>query len=199
VKQVITHLKKDKKLSPCIRGEFPLLNLKKNIALRLVGSIMSQQLSTKVAAVIYQRFLELHGNKNPLPQDILKKSITELRSIGLSNQKAQYVHNVAQFFIDHKLTDAKIKKLSNEEALELLTQIKGIGRWTVEMILMFSLKREDVFAVDDYGIQMAMKDVYKLHKLEGKALKQKMIKISESWAPYRTYACLYLWRHKDQD
>lgn len=199
MKEVISHLKKDKKLAPCIRGEFPVLNERKNIALRLMGSIMSQQLSTKVAQVIYQRFIDLHGKKNPLPSDVLKKSISDLRGIGLSNQKAQYIHNVAEFFIENKLTDAKIKKLSNEEVIELLTQIKGIGRWTVEMILMFSLQREDVFAVDDYGIQMSMKDVYKLHKLEGKALKQKMIKISESWAPYRTYACIYLWRFKDQD
>lgn len=199
MKVVLTHLKKDKKLAPHLRGEFPFLIERKNVALRLMGSIMSQQLSTKVAAVIYQRFLDLHKSKNPKPAQILKTSITELRAIGLSNQKAQYIHNVATFFIENKLTDAKIRKLENDEVIELLTQIKGIGRWTVEMILMFTLQREDVFAVDDYGIQMAMKDMYKLHKLEGKALKQKMVKISESWAPYRTYACLYLWRFKDND
>jgi DNA-3-methyladenine glycosylase II len=87
--------------------------------------------------------------------------------------------------------------MSNEEIIEKLTQIKGVGRWTVEMLLMFSLGREDVFAVDDWGIQTTMIKLYNLDATDKKALKEKMLKLSEKWAPYRTYACLHLWGWKD--
>jgi DNA-3-methyladenine glycosylase II len=150
------HLSKDKKLSKLIaQQETFTLKSHKNICLRLCASIMSQQLSTKVAKVIYHRFLELYGENEPTPQQIVVTPLETLRGIGLSNAKAQYVLNVAQFAIDHNLDDKRLKKMSNEDIIELLTQIKGVGRWTVEMLLMFTLGREDVFAVDDYGIQVA--------------------------------------------
>ncbi|RYY62481.1 MAG: DNA-3-methyladenine glycosylase 2 family protein, partial [Chitinophagaceae bacterium] len=88
-------------------------------------------------------------------------------------------------------------KMSDEEVIELLTQIKGVGRWTVEMLLMFTLGREDVFAVDDYGIQVAMKKLYKLDDSNKKEFKLKMQSIASKWAPYRTYACRHLWDWKD--
>ena len=164
-----THLSTDKKLAKFINGHETFeLKFHRNICLRLCASIMSQQLSTKVAKVI-----------------------------GLSNAKTQYVLNVAEFAITHKLADQKLKKLSNEEIIELLTRIKGVGKWTVEMLLMFTLGREDVFAVDDYGIQVAMKKIYKIDDSNKKAFKDKMIRISEKWSPYRTYACLHLWHYKD--
>jgi DNA-3-methyladenine glycosylase II len=87
--------------------------------------------------------------------------------------------------------------LSNEEIIELLTQIKGVGKWTVEMLLMFSLGREDVFAVDDLGIQQAMERLYELDATNKKLLKEKMLQLSQKWRPYRTYACLHLWAWKD--
>lgn len=87
--------------------------------------------------------------------------------------------------------------MNNEEVIELLTSIKGVGRWTVEMLLMFSLGREDVFAVDDLGIQQAMAKIYKLNTADKKAMRHKMLVLSEKWSPYRTYACLHLWRWKD--
>jgi len=158
---------------------------------------MSQQLSTKVARVIYNRFIELYNGKEPTPQQIVATPFNKLRAIGLSNAKTQYVLNVAQFAIDHQLTDTKLKKMSDEEIIELLTEIKGVGRWTVEMLLMFTLGREDLFSADDYGVQTAMKKLYKLDDTNKKEFKQKLLKISEKWAPYRTYACLYLWKWKD--
>ena len=88
--------------------------------------------------------------------------------------------------------------MSNEEIIELLTQIKGVGKWTVEMLLMFTLGREDVFAVDDLGIQQAMIRLYKLDPTDKKALKEKMLQLSAKWSPYRTYACLHLWQWKDE-
>ncbi len=87
--------------------------------------------------------------------------------------------------------------MSNEEIIQLLTQIKGVGQWTVEMLLMFTLGREDVFAIDDLGIQNAMVKVYKLDKTDKNQLKEQMLKISQRWKPYRTYACLHLWKWKD--
>ena len=142
------HLSKDKKLAKLIAGKEPFtLKFHKNICLRLCASIMSQQLSTKVAKVMYHRFLILFGDAEPTPQQIVATPFSEIRAIGLSNAKAQYVLNVAQFAIDKKLDDKKLKKMSNEEIIELLTQIKGVGKWTVEMLLMFTLGREDVFAL----------------------------------------------------
>jgi DNA-3-methyladenine glycosylase II len=192
------HLLKDKKLSICLGTDLHELALQKNIAVRLMASIMSQQLNTKVAQVIYTRFLNLYNQKEPKPQQVLDTSFDQLRGIGLSNAKVNYVQNVATFCIEQKITDKKLQQLSNEEIVELLTQIKGVGKWTVEMLLMFSLQREDVFAVDDLAIQQAMIKLYKLDTSNKKQLKEKMIQISTKWSPYKTYACLHLWKWKDE-
>lgn len=162
-----------------------------------MASIMSQQLNTKVAAVIYSRFINLFNGKEPKPQQVLAMPFEKLRAVGLSNSKVTYIQNVAAFCIEHKITDKRLMKMSNEEIIALLTQIKGVGQWTVEMLLMFSLGREDIFSVDDLGIQNAMIGIYKLDKTNKKLLKEKMITLSAKWAPYRTYACLYLWHWKD--
>src|SRR5438309_6656173 len=131
----IAHLSKDKKLKKVIELHEPLeLKSRKNICLRLCASIMSQQLSTKVAEVIFKRFLQLYNGVEPTPHQIAETPPETLRSIGLSNAKAAYVLNVARFVIEHKLNDGVLKKLSNDEVIDLLTQIKGIGRWTVEML-----------------------------------------------------------------
>lgn len=196
--EYITHLSKDKKLAKLIAQHEPFtLKSHKNICLRLCASIMSQQLSTKVAQVIYRRFLELYEGNEPTPQQIIDTSFEKLRAIGLSNAKTQYILNVAQFAIDHRLDDKKLKEMSDIEIIELLTQIKGVGKWTVEMLLMFTLGREDLFSVDDYGLQTAMKKLYKLDDSNKKEFRQKLLKISEKWSPYRTYACLHLWHWRD--
>ena len=131
----ISHLSKDKKLSKLINGTEPFqLKFHKNICLRLCASIMSQQLSTKVAKVIFHRFLDLYGGKEPTPEQIAATPFDRLRAIGLSNAKTQYVLNVAEFAIEHQLNDKKLKKMSDEEIISLLTQIKGVGKWTVEML-----------------------------------------------------------------
>lgn len=193
----ITHLQKDKKLATILIEPIETLQLRKNIPLRLMASIMSQQLSTKVAKVIYHRFLELYNGKEPKPEQVLDMTFETLRSIGLSNAKVNYIQNVARFCIENKITDKKLLLMPDEEIIELLTQIKGVGRWTVEMLLMFTLGREDVFAVDDLGIQQAMIRLYKLDATDKKVLKQKLLKLSAKWSPYRTYACLHLWQWKD--
>jgi DNA-3-methyladenine glycosylase II len=194
----LLHLSKDKKLKKLLDEQQPYeLKKRADVYLYLCSSIMSQQLSTKVAAVIYDRFLGLFDNRKPSPRQIVKTSVETLRGIGLSYAKASYVRNVCQFFIDEKITDARLYEMSNEDLISYLSQIKGVGQWTVEMILMFTLGREDVFALDDLGIQNSMKKLYKLEGLEKKALKEKMLQLSQKWKPYRTYACRYLWGWKD--
>jgi DNA-3-methyladenine glycosylase II len=195
----ITHLSKDKKLKKVIDAQEPhTLVKRKKIYLYLCSSIMSQQLSTKVADVIYNRFLALYGRKEPTAQQILDTPFETLRGIGLSNAKANYVHNVCRFFIEHKITDPQLYKMEDEQVIELLIQIKGVGRWTVEMILMFALQHEDVLPVDDLGIQQAMTKLYKLKFETKKELYAEMQKAAEKWRPYRTYACVHLWRWKDK-
>ena len=193
----ISHLQKDKKLAKIINGPTSSLKLQKNISVRLMCSIMSQQLNTKVADVLKKRFFDLFKGKKPTNQQVLDLPFDTLRGIGLSNAKTNYVQNVAAFFIEHKLTDKKLHSMNDEEAMQLLTQIKGVGRWTVEMLLMFSLGREDLFAPDDMGLQNAMIGLYKLDISDKKLLREQIAKLSAKWSPYRTYACLYLWQWKD--
>jgi DNA-3-methyladenine glycosylase II len=196
----IQHLSKDKKLKEIIALQEPyVLIRRKNVYLHLCSSIMSQQLNTKVAAVIYNRFLDLYKNRKPCPQQIIDTPVETLRSIGLSNAKAQYVQNVCRFFLAEKITDAKLHKMSNEELIKYLSAIKGVGKWTVEMILMFTLGREDVFALDDLGIQQSIARLYQLDATNKKNLKEKMLQLSAKWSPYRTYACKYLWGWKDNE
>lgn len=170
----------------------------KNIYLYLCRSIMSQQLSVKVAAIIHQRFLDLYAGREPLPQELLDTPFDILRAIGLSNAKTNYVRNVAEFELTQGMDHRHLQKMSNEDVIDYLTQIKGVGRWTVEMLLMFAMGREDVLALDDLGIQQAMTKLYKLDATDKKQMKADMERIGRKWAPYRTYACRILWDWKDE-
>jgi DNA-3-methyladenine glycosylase II len=192
------HLSKDKTLKPLIKAHGAMkISKRKDVWLRLCASIMSQQLNVKVAQTIYNRFLDLFENRQATPEKILALKFETLRGIGLSNAKVNYVQNVARFAIEKGMDKKALSKMDNEAVIAYLTQIKGVGRWTVEMLLMFTLGREDVFAVDDNGIQNAMIKLYKLDKKNKKKFRQKMLTISEQWSPYRTYACLHLWAWKD--
>ena len=196
--EYIAHLSKDKKLKKLVEaGEPHQLRKRKNICTYLCASIMSQQLSTKVADVIYKRFIALYNGKEPTPQQILATPSETLRGIGLSYNKVSYIKNVAQFEIDFGMDAKKLGKMSNEDVIEYLIVIKGVGRWTIEMLLMFALGREDVFAVDDLGIQNAMIKLYNIDGTDKKKLKENMLRLSQKWSPYRTYACVHLWRWKD--
>lgn len=195
--EYLKHLQKDKKLKPLLQSGPLKISKRKNVPVRLMASIMSQQLSTKVAAVIYQRFLDLYNGTDPELSKVLKTPDEKLRAIGLSNAKVNYVKNVATFCLEHGITDKTLAKMDNEAIIDLLVQIKGVGRWTVEMLLMFTLGREDVFAVDDLGIQQAMCNIYQIDPADKKTMKTTMKNIAEKWAPYQTYACMHLWRWKD--
>lgn len=191
------HLSKDNKLATLLSVETHSLSKRKNTSIRLIASIISQQLSTKVAKIIFTRFLDLYNGKEPSCEQVLSTKTESLRGIGLSNSKVAYVQNVAQFFIAQKVTDKQLYTMTPDDVIALLTQIKGVGRWTVEMLLMFSLGHEDVFAVDDLGIQQAMIKLYNIKYETKKELHHKMLLKAKKWAPYRTYACLHLWQWKD--
>jgi DNA-3-methyladenine glycosylase II len=185
---------KDPKLKNVLKHEIVMPKKTKNITMSLVWSIMSQQLSIQVAKVMHGRFIELFGGKMPTPQEILKVPVETIKAIGISQSKANYIHNLAAFIAEKKITPAKLNKMTDEEIIELLTEIKGVGRWTVEMLLIFGLGREDVFAVDDLGIQKGMIEIFKLQDLPKKELRIKMTKLSQRWSPYRSYVCLHMWK-----
>jgi DNA-3-methyladenine glycosylase II len=194
----IKHFAIDPKLLSIIDAKSPInISKRPNVFIHLCSSIMSQQLSTAVARVIFKRFLQLYGGAEPTPVQVLDTPFDTLRGIGLSNAKTRYVQNVARFAIGEGMDDEKLDKMSNEEITDYLTKIKGVGKWTTEMLLMFTLGREDVFAIDDLGIQQAMIKLYKLKTDDKKKLKARMLKISEKWSPYRSYACMHLWQWKD--
>ena len=163
---------------------------------KLLSAIVSQQLSTKVAAAIFRRFTALFPESYPHPTLLLDTPDEILRGAGLSFQKIGYVRNVAVFAAAGNLEHEAISTMEDETLIRHLTQIKGVGRWTVEMLLMFALERPDVFPVDDLGIQNAMKRHYGLEE-SGKALRLRMQEIAESWRPYRTIASKYLWQSLD--
>ncbi|RDV16851.1 DNA-3-methyladenine glycosylase 2 family protein [Pontibacter diazotrophicus] len=190
-------LEKDPVMAAIISQGQPLKSSKsEDLYYKLLSSIVSQQLSTKVAAVIFRRFTALFPDEYPQPQLVLQAPDEALRGVGLSYQKIGYVRNVAAFAAEGNLSHATINAMESEDLIKHLTQIKGVGRWTVEMLLMFALERPDVFPVDDLGIQNAMKRHYGLEET-GKALKLRMQEIAEDWRPYRTIASKYLWQSLD--
>jgi len=193
------HLRKDPVLAPLIVNVRELPGVQVNIPVRLMSAIVSQQLSTRVAAVIWSRFLGLYNGREPSCKRVLETPSEKLRSVGLSEAKVNYVKSVASFCVEQKITAKRLSTLSDEEVIQLLTQIKGVGVWTVQMLLMFSLGRPDIFAPDDGGIQQAMASLYGLDYANKRQLKASMSAIAEQWIPYRTYACLHLWAWKDRD
>ncbi|MGH7259359.1 MAG: DNA-3-methyladenine glycosylase family protein [Nitrospiraceae bacterium] len=157
----------------------------------LCDSIISQQLSGRVAEVIFERFAALYPRRRPTPQAVVRTPIPRLRTAGLSRQKATYLKDLAKGFLDGRIRVHRLVRQSNEDIIEALTTIRGIGRWTVEMFLMFSLNRLDVLPVDDLGIQKAIRRWYGFRRLPAAAT---MRKIGRPWHPYETVACWYLWR-----
>jgi DNA-3-methyladenine glycosylase II len=159
----------------------------------LLESIVSQQLSVKVADIIWKRFTDLFENQYPTAKQILVTHDEVFRSIGLSGQKTKYMNNVASFSLGNDMSFDYLNKKTDDEIIDYLTQIVGIGKWTVQMILMFPMDRPNVFPVDDLGIQTKMKLWYDI-SLEKKELKSKLSSIANNWEPYKTLACKYLWK-----
>ena len=195
LQEILRHLKKDKVLGGAIDNlncEIrPELDI--DIYHALLRSIVSQQLSTKVAKIIWNRFTDLFIDSYPDPEELLARDHELLRGVGLSNSKANYVKNVAEFKMANDMSFDYLQDLTDEEIITYLTQIKGVGTWTVQMILMFPMDRPNVFPVNDLGIQNAMKNLYQL-SLEKKELLIRMNEISLQWEPFKTVASKYLWK-----
>ena len=190
-------LRRDPVMKKIIRSTGKLEHGKRtDVYFSMLRSITSQQLSVKAADTIFNRFLDLFPGRDPIPAKVTKINIEKLRAAGLSYSKASYLKNIAEFSITHGLEYAKMNKLNDDELITYLTAIKGVGRWTSEMILMFTMNRPDVLPVDDLGIRNAIKYHYKLNG-EGKKLLSQMESVAEIWRPYRTLACRHLWRFKD--
>ncbi len=189
-------LKRDEKMSVLIR-EFglPDFDPKQDYFQSLQRSIVFQQLSGKAANIIYERFINLIPKTVTLsPKEILKLDKDEMRKTGLSFQKINYLRNLAYFFENNSFQKKDVERMTDEEISNALTQIKGIGQWTVDMFLMFTLNREDILPYTDLGIQKGFKKIFNMNNLP---TKKEMEDHSKIWRPYRTIACWYLWRTVD--
>lgn len=186
--------KKDKRLAIVIKqvDKHPEPTLSIDIYYYLLRSIVSQQLSVKVADIIWNRFIDLFPDRHPSEDMLMNKSDSDLRAIGLSRQKISYLKNVANFSLERGMHFDLLGEKSDDEIIDYLTEIKGVGKWTVQMVLMFPMDRADVFPVDDLGIQTKMKKYFKI-ELEKKEMRIKMIEIAEEWRPYRSLASKLLW------
>jgi DNA-3-methyladenine glycosylase II len=157
----------------------------------LIRSIVYQQLSGKAAATIHGRVRNLLIGDQPLPEQIIALDHDVLRGAGLSNQKARYVKNLAQHVLDGTLPVESLHELTDDEIIAALTQVKGIGRWSAQMFLMFRLLRPDVLPDLDLGVQKGIQRAYGLRKLP---IPKKVMQIGAKWAPYRTLGAWYMWR-----
>jgi DNA-3-methyladenine glycosylase II len=160
----------------------------------LLRSIVGQQLSTKAAATIYGRMLELFGGHAPTPRQLLEVDADLIRAAGLSRPKISYLRDLAAHVDEGRLDLEHLPELSDEEVAAQLTDIKGLGQWTADMFLMFHLRRPDILPVGDQGIRRAVQVEYRLRKLPDA---KRLEKIAKPWRPYRTLACLYLWSSLD--
>lgn len=187
------HLRKaDPRLKTVIDtvGPCPLKPYRYRFAL-LLRSIVSQQISTSAARTIYNRLHALTGKGQPTAEKIMQLSHEQLRAVGLSTQKAHYVHHLAEMVLENNVRLHKMHHMTDEEVTAELIQVKGIGQWTAQMFLMFGLCRPDVFPHDDLGIQNGIQQIY---QLKSRPDKQTCIEIAERWQPYRTVASWYCWR-----
>ncbi len=160
----------------------------------LARAIVGQQLSTKAAATIWGRITDLFGGGTPTPQQVIDADPRELRDAGLSWSKVAYFRDLAEHVTDGELDLSALAELPDEEVISELTEIKGIGRWTAEMFLMFHLGRPDVLSTGDLGIRKAAQLAHGLEQMPTPAELELM---GEAWRPHRTLACLYLWRSLD--
>ncbi len=197
----IKHLSKDKHLGAFIKRHGPIQHRRSHEGgafQSLAQSIIYQQLSGKAAGTILARFVALYNAKGktkfPTPEQVLKTPMPKLRSVGLSGQKASYLKDLAAKFKDGTVNPKNFSRMSDAEIIEHVTAVKGIGEWTAQMFLMFTLARPDVLPTGDLGIQKAFQRVF---KLRAKPSPERMEKLAKQWTGHRTVASMYLWRMLD--
>ncbi len=206
MQESVKELGKDKRFAQLI-AKYGEPNLKRggNPFQALVRSVISQQLSTKAAATIRNRFLTLYTKPKkgkgkvtprfPTPAEVLATTVPQMRAVGLSNQKATYLHDLALKFSDGTIKHRSLSKMKSEEIVEHLVQVKGIGVWSVQMFLIFTLNRLDVLPTGDLGVRKGMQKLYKLRDLP---TPQKMEILAKPWRHHASVASWYLWRVADE-
>ena len=197
IEKAISHLREKDPEIVTLLNHFKIddLKLEKNYFKSLTRSILYQQLSGKAAKTISNRFISLYPNKSyPLPQDVLNTKHEILRSVGISNAKAHYIKNIAEAFTNDTINHKNFHALSDTEIMDQLISIKGVGPWTIQMFLMFTLNRLDVFPTGDLGVQKGFKIYFKLKELPSA---KEMLLRSELWRPYRTIMSIYFWKVVD--
>jgi DNA-3-methyladenine glycosylase II len=156
----------------------------------LLRTIVGQQLSSKAARTIYERVLAIFDRRTPTPEELLEVDESELRAAGLSGRKVTYIRDLAQHVIDGSLELDRLDDLSDEEVIEEIVAVRGLGRWSAEMFLIFHLERPDVTSAGDLGLRRAMMVEYRLEEMPGE---QRFLEIAERWRPHRSLASIYLW------
>ena len=162
----------------------------------LVRAIVGQQLSTKAARTIYWRLCDRFGGRTPTPREIIAEDHEQLRAVGLSNAKAEYLRSLAEHVVSGRIELERLDELTDEQIIDELVAVKGLGVWTAQMFLMFQLRRPDVLPIGDLGIRRAVQFHYELAELPPRALLEQ---IAEPWRPHRTLACRYLWKSLDNE
>ena len=197
-KQILTHFDtKDPVMAAVIRkaGVFKL-SRNHNYFLVLCKAIIAQQISTKAAESITRRFQALFAGQNPTPKEVVRISKLKLRNVGLSGQKVKYLKDLGARFLDGSIRPHRLTYQNNEEVIENLTSVYGIGRWTAEMFLIFSLNRIDVLPLGDLGLKAGIKKIYNMRSLPSP---KKMLALGKKWHPMETVGTWYAWRIQDAE
>ena len=197
-KQILTHFDtKDPVMAAVIRkaGVFKL-SRNHNYFLVLCKAIIAQQISTKAAESITRRFQALFAGQNPTPKEVVRISKLKLRNVGLSGQKVKYLKDLGARFLDGSIRPHRLTYQNNEEVIETLTSVYGIGRWTAEMFLIFSLNRIDVLPLGDLGLKAGIKKIYNMRSLPSP---KKMLALGKKWHPMETVGTWYAWRIQDAE
>ncbi len=197
-RRILNHFgERDPKIARVIQAIGPFrLKRNRNYFLVLCRSIVSQQISTAAAETIYSRFQKLFNGHAPTPERVAGLKDAPLRAAGLSRQKAAYLKDLSRRFLDKTIRPHQLNYLDNEEIIGQLTRVHGIGRWTAEMFLIFSLNRLDVLPVDDLGLRVAVQNIYGMKtRPDAKRLRT----IGKKWSPWETVATWYAWRSLNTD
>ena len=197
-KQILTHFEtKDPIMAAVIRkaGVFQL-SRNRNYFLVLCKAIIAQQISTKAAESITRRFQALFTAQNPTPKEVVRISKLKLRNVGLSGQKVKYLKDLGARFLDGSIRPHRLIYQNNEEVIKTLTSVYGIGRWTAEMFLIFSLNRIDILPLGDLGLKAGIKKIYNMRSLPSP---KKMLALGKKWHPMETVGTWYAWRIQDAE
>jgi len=197
-RRILSHFQeRDPKIARVIQGIGPFrLKRNRNYFVVLCKSIVSQQISTAAADTIYTRFQNLFDGRVPTPERVAGLKDAPLRAAGLSRQKSAYLKDLSRRFLDGTVRPHQLNYLDNEEIVDRLTLVHGIGRWTAEMFMIFSLNRLNVLPVDDLGLRVAVQNIY---GMKARPDAKRLLSLGKKWNPLETVATWYAWRSLNAD